>query len=203
LLDESAIQPHAVLWARSLIVRPGIYNAIAYVQNPNETAGVQLVRYHMGFYDDQNFLVAERDGITPIMPGGITPILEGNVDAGNRVISHTYFQFSEPLIWKRLKSIAASVAVTNIKVQDIETSPRISATVTNNSFDDITNLSFVATVFNTVGNAFAASGTHLDRLAAGEVVTITFTWPAPFAYDVNKLDIIPVHAPVEATIGKQ
>src|SRR5262245_56248218 len=72
LLDPSAITPTAVMWARAFKLRDGMYDAVAYIQNPNSAAGVGSVKYHMALYDSENVLVAERFGDTPIMPGGIT-----------------------------------------------------------------------------------------------------------------------------------
>src|SRR3989344_2514809 len=84
ILDERYITPYAVMWARSFEVRSGSYTAVAYIGNPNPEAGVALAHYRFGLYDSQNILIAERVGATFIMPGGITPVLEGGIDpAGN------------------------------------------------------------------------------------------------------------------------
>ena len=78
---------HAVLWARSFLVRSvaeagaNDYTAVAYIQNPNEGAGVADVHYQFTFFDSQNVFVAQRDdGETPIMPGGVTPVIETSID---------------------------------------------------------------------------------------------------------------------------
>src|SRR5262245_42578779 len=77
LLDERLLSPHAILWARQFSVRDGSYNVIAYVENPNENAGVKVAPYRFRLYDDRNILVAEREGAGFIMPGTVTPIFEG------------------------------------------------------------------------------------------------------------------------------
>src|SRR3989344_828026 len=84
LLDERTLSPSAILWSRAFSVRTGSYNALAYIENPNRDAGVRLVAYRFGLYDEKNVLVAERDGRTFVMPGGITPVFEGAIDTGNR-----------------------------------------------------------------------------------------------------------------------
>lgn len=195
LLDERALQPHAVLWARSFRVRDGSYNAAAYIQNPNQNAGVRSAHYHFGLYDAQNILIAERDGTTYVMPGAITPVLESRIDAGNRIVAHTYFEFTDPLSWERMKNNALSLAITNKEISNTYTVPRLSASVRNSSVGDVTDISFVAVIFDPAGNAFAASATTLERLGPDASSQIVFTWPDPFGVQSGRIDIIPLVAP--------
>ena len=198
LLDERALQPHAALWTRGFRVRDGSYNAAAYIQNPNREAGVRAAYYRFGLYDTQNVIVAERYGSTFIMPGSITPIFEGGIDTGNRIVSHTYFEFTEALVWERMKNMALSVEINNKEISNTDTTPRLKATVLNNAVADVVNPSFVAVVFDPAGNAFAASATRLDRLLAGGSSPIVFTWPDPFLVQVGRIDILPLVSPASA-----
>lgn len=208
LLDNSSITPHAILWARAFRVRDGSYDAVAYIENPNAGAGVAEVKYRMALYDSENVLVAERFGTTPIMPGGITPVFEGGIDTGNRVATHTIFCFVDSvqscdstgstLIWERMKNVANAVMITHDPIVDLTSMPRLNAQVTNTAVSDIQDVTFVAVIFDPVGNAFASSQTALPRLNAGEQQNIVFTWPSPFSVTVGRVDIIPVHAPVVA-----
>ena len=197
-LDARYLQPYATLWSRAFQVRDGSYNALAYIQNPNADAGVLSVQYRFSLYDSNNVLVAERDGTGFIMPGGITPILESNIDTGNRIVTHTYFQFTTPLIWTRVQDTAIAVSIGNEQVSDVATAPRVSAEAMNTSVADIFNPSFIAIVFDPSGNAFAASETALSRLSGGGTGQITFTWPDPFGTTVGRVDILPVIAPETA-----
>ncbi len=199
VLDERALQPHALLWARSFRVRDGSYNAVAYIQNPNKDAGVRAARYHFGLYDSQNVLVAEREGTMYILPGGTTPVLEARIDAGNRVVARTYFEFTAPFTWERMKNNALAISVSNKEISNILEAPRLSALARNNSVAGQTDISFVAVIFDAAGNAFAASATSLQRLDAGETAPVVFTWPDPFAIQPGRIDIIPLTAPALLT----
>lgn len=196
LLDERALTPHTILWARSFQVRSGVYGAVAYIENPNTEAGVRAVRYSFGLYDERNILVTRREGITFIMPGGITPVFEGAIDTGNRTVARTYFEFEEPLVWERMKGEKDALTIRDKRVLDTSSAPRVLATVRNASVADIMNPSFVAVVFDTAGNAIAASETFLARVAANESREIVFTWPDPFRYIVGRVDILPALPPV-------
>ena len=195
ILDERTLQPHATLWARSFRVRDGSYNAVAYIQNPNKDAGVRAAHYRFGLYDPKNILIAEREGIMFVMPGATTPVIEAKIGTGNRIVAHTYFEFTEPPVWERMKNNALTVTVNNKDISNITAAPRLSATVKNTAVASLIDVSFVAVVFDPAGNAFAASATTLARLDAGASSQITFTWPDPFAIQPGRIDVIPLVAP--------
>lgn len=196
LLDERYLQPSATLWARSFNVRSGEYNAVAYIQNSNNSAGVEQVGYKFSLYDENNILVADDTGSTFIMPGAITPVFDGGIHTGNRVVTHSLFSFTGPLVWKHMANTVANVMVSNEVTSDLSTLPRVSATVKNTGIQDISDLTLVITVFDTAGNAFASSETLVPQLGAGESTNVVFTWPQPFTLAVGQVDILPVHAPV-------
>lgn len=195
ILDERALSPASILWSRSFTVRDGVYSSVAYVVNENADAGVKSVRYRFGLYDAQNVLIAERKGAMFIMPASITPVYEMNINTGNRAVAHTYFEFSEALVWERLKNESAAILVSDREVTGVETSPRLTALAENGSVSAILGLSFVTVIFDPAGNARAASMTSLARLNAGEKQQIVFTWPARFVWPVGRIDIFPLVSP--------
>ncbi len=195
ILDENFLSPHSVLWSRAFRVRDGSYNAVAYVQNPNDGAGVLSAPYRFGLYDENNVLVAESEGTMFIMPLAVTPVFAGPIDTGNRAVARTYFEFTGPLTWQRLVNVTSAVAIGNKQVSDIAAVPRVDALVSNVSVAPIRDITFVAVAFDPAGNAFAASLTTVPSLAPKEGVQITFTWPEPFPYPVGRLDILTVLPP--------
>lgn len=201
ILDERALSPSATLWARAFKVRDGSYTAIAYIVNPNSGAGVARAHYHFGLYDSNNILIAEREGDTFIMPGGVTPVLETGISTGYRVAVHTYFELTgQPLTWKRMTNPTAAIKLTDQQVASTDAAPRITARAENRSFAALHDISFVAVAFDPYGNAIAASGTALPDLEPNAPTQITFTWPQPFAGAVGRIDIIPLIQPQEAPL---
>lgn len=196
LVDTARLTPTSVLWARSFKVRDGSYNAMAYLQNPNSEAGVRSVRYRFGLYDDRNVLVAEREGETFVMPGAVTPIFQGGIDTGNRIVARTYLEFLEPLVWERLDDPAESILINDKEITDTLSLPRVTATARNESVAKLENLTFMVTIFDPAGNAFAASQTAMPVLLGGEKRELVFTWPDPFRITAGRIDIIPLAKPV-------
>ena len=195
VLDERALSPSTILWARSFQVRDGSYSAIAYVQNPNDGAGVASVGYKFKLYDSGNVLVAERTGRTFIMPGATTPIFEGAIPTGSRIASRTYLEFTEEVVWQRLDNRAKAISVTNVDVSDAATAPRVSANIRNTSVSDMRDVTFMVVVFDPAGNAFASSQTAVDSIEAGETQSIVFTWPDAFRIQVGRIEVTPLVAP--------
>ncbi|HUO50222.1 MAG TPA: hypothetical protein VMU25_01485, partial [Candidatus Paceibacterota bacterium] len=195
MLDENALEPSAVLWTRALKVRGGLFDAITYIDNPNQSAGVLSAPYQLDMYDSQNVLVASVTGTTFVMPGGVTPVFIGGVDTGNREAVHAQFRFTDPLQWERVIGIAQGIVISNQQVSQDASSSKVTAFVTNTSVAPIANLTFVATVFDPGGNAIATSQTALPRLNAQDKQQIFFTWPDNFSAPVGRVDIIAVVAP--------
>lgn len=195
LVDESRLTSAAVLWARSFRVRDGVYNSVAYIQNPNSGAGIQSVQYRFRLYDEKNILVTERTGTTFIMPSSVTPVFVGNITTGNRVVAHTSFEFTSTPVWEKLDNVASHIAITNTMLSDTNTVPRITATAENSSVVDIRNVTFVAIVLDPAGNAFAASQTAVDVLPAGGSEEIVFTWPDRFSVTVGRMLVLPLVQP--------
>src|ERR1700733_9956017 len=102
LLNPADLQPEGVLWTRAFNVRPGLTDAVAYVDNPNQNAGVLQVPYELDVYDDQNALIQDVTGTTFVIPGGVTPVFVGNINTGNRTAVYAQFKFTQPLVWERV-----------------------------------------------------------------------------------------------------
>lgn len=201
LLDERSLSPSSVLWSRGFSVRDGTYSVIAYIENPNGEAGVRSVAYRFSLYDERNILVAVREGNTFILPGGITPVFDGGIDTGNRLVSRTYFEFLDSPVWERMENPAKVLVVQNKQMTNTSVSPRLTAVARNGSVADVVNVSFIAAVFDSAGNVFAASRTLVPEIAGGESAEIVFTWPEPFTLAVGRVDIFPVLAPQYSALG--
>lgn len=201
-LDPRYLQPATTLWTRSFKVRDGTYTAAALINNPNRDAGVAAVHYHFSLYDSQNILVTERDGITFVMPGAVTPVIASRIDTGNRIVAHTYFELTEVPTWQRMTDIDGQLSISNKQLTATDVAPRLSAQVQNVAVIDAISPAFVAVVYDTAGNAFAASETTLDRLDAGASNAIVFSWPAPFPGQPGRVEIMPVLAPSVMTASQ-
>lgn len=195
LLDERTVSPHAILWSRAFPVRDGFYNAVAYVENPNQEAGVYDAAYQFKLYDERNILIAERFGRVSVPPGQVFPIFESRIDTGNRVPIRTFFSFVNRFSWERMTDPVQGVVIQNEQLLAVDTAPRLEALVSNTTIRDKENIVVVATLFDEAGNAFASSRTLIERLTPQEQTSVVFTWPHPFSLKVARVDVVALGLP--------
>lgn len=197
-LNPRALIPLSVQWTRSFPTQSGVYNAVAIVQNPNDGAGAIDVPYRFKLYDADNALIAVRQGTTFIMPGSITPVFEGRIETRGHEVVRTFFEFTDLPAYQRMTDRAREIAIGDKTSLDTTTMPRVTATAEDKSVQSLLDLEFVAVVFDTAGNAFAASQTALDRLDPRAPRNLSFTWNSAWKYAVGRIDILPLILPVAA-----
>ncbi|PIT96537.1 hypothetical protein COT82_02670 [Candidatus Campbellbacteria bacterium CG10_big_fil_rev_8_21_14_0_10_35_52] len=190
-LCATQVSAPIIIWSRSFKVSEGVYNSVAYVENPNFTASAPKIPYTFKIFDDNNILIAERNGNTFISPDGISLIFEGAIITGNRIPARTFFEFSEAPIWTRTNGDKSSLSINNIKLSVADISPRVDAVLSNNSLLAARNIEVVAVVFDANDNAIGASATFVESISDRSSQDIVFTWPNKFDQSVSRVEIIP------------
>lgn len=192
----SQVDKISVLWSRAFKVVPGRYNAVAYFENQNRNTAIDKISYSFRFSDKDNIYIGKREGETFIPPGGSFAVFEPAIDVGNSIPVYTTFEFTENPLWLQVpeeKVNQLRVFVTDIKLENEGTSPRLSATIKNNSLFIIPDVRVVAILYDASHNATSVSQTYLEVLLAGESREINFTWPEPIPFEVVFKEIIPMY----------
>jgi hypothetical protein len=180
-----------VHWQRFFMVMPGVYSVVAYVENPNLDSGAIDVPYTFKLYDSKNVLVAERTGTTLIPPRKNFPVFEGAIVTGSRQPFRATFSFDKEIVWLPVNVSEPEIRVTEQDLEDVTNSPRLSAKLSNTTFATISDFEVDAVIYDSVGNAKAASKTVVDKLAANSSVTVNFSWPKPFDFSPGRIEIVP------------
>lgn len=192
-LCTTQVHPASILWSRSFLVAPGLYDVLGYVENQNADAGVSDILYRFKFYDDKNVLIAERDGRTYLGPNQTTAIFEAGIRTGERIPKRVFLEFEDGYQWiktdPRLEKI--SLGVNNKNLTDISIKPRLSAGIANNSLTDLKNVEVVAILRDSNDNAIAVSRTVINILPKQSSKDVFFTWLFPFSDTVSRTEIIP------------
>ena len=186
----------SVLWSRVFRVVPGRYNAVAYLVNHNENTVASKINYRFRFADENNIYIGKRDGSTYVPPAGNFAVFEPAIDMGNSTPVFVSFEFTEIPDWtffSETKVNQAKVLISNIKLINEDTAPKLSATVTNDSLFTIPDVNFIAILYDASRNAVSASSTYVDILNAEDVKNITYTWPEKFDAKVVAQEIIPIY----------
>jgi len=178
-----------VLWSRSFAVVPGVYNALAYIENPNTQFISSPLSYRFKLFDEKNILVAEREGSTILTATGIVPVFEGGIITGERTPLYTFFEFTADVSWQ-LRDTDKHIIVVSKELHSEDLGPRIEAVLQNPDVTPLHDIEAVATVFDEHDNAINASRTIVELLPAGGKTTIVFTWPEPFSAKPVRIDVI-------------
>ena len=184
-----------VLWARAFRVIPGRYNAVAYLVNHNKNTAVQKINYRFRFADANNIYIGKREGSTFIPPGSNFAVFEPGIDVGNSIPVYVSFEFTSVPVWLQVsqeKINQLKILVSDIELKDEASSPRLSATVKNNSLYFIPNVDVITILYDINGNAVSTSRTYLNQLSPLQTADINFTWQEPFSSPVVAKEIIPM-----------
>ncbi|MBI2049213.1 MAG: hypothetical protein HYT29_02155 [Parcubacteria group bacterium] len=167
-----------VHWARSFPAREGFYDAAAFLENPNFSAGVKKFAYTFNLYDAKNILVGTREGITFLNPGEHFVVYENGIkaEAGSRAPQRTFFEAKEEPLWETavpLREKSIIVRETRFEASRDGGLPRVVTVLVNQSTSDFGDIEVVALLFDADENVTDASKTVVSRLDAGETRKVT------------------------------
>jgi Mg-chelatase subunit ChlD len=174
-----------VQWQQVFELEPGLYSAVAYVQNPNLNAHARNTPYAFTFRDATNAIIGKREGTVYVPPGKNFAVFESNIilpkDAGQ---IRTSFEFTSEPDWHRVGS-TTPVTVSSHQVDNLSDKPTITADLINSSLTDMGRVDATVIVYDTEGNAVGASKTYVDSILKQSKTRVVFTWPMPFTSQVT------------------
>lgn len=180
--------PPTERWVRAFRITEGLYNAVAYVDNRNLTAGVAELAYTIRLYD-RDGLITERKGTTTFAPKSLVPIFEGRIETGKRVPTQTTITFDQNPLWVPATLGGVQFKTERRTLTGADTQPVLRAALKNESLDEANDVEVVATIFDTQGNALTASRTKVPTFHARSSEDVTFTWQEPIAKTLRSCEV--------------
>lgn len=193
LVCTNQVVKPVVLWERQFRVTNGVYNLLAYVENPNPTAYVRNAQYSFKIYNEDNILIGEKTGVVSIAPKSVRPIIENNIQTFEQVPTRTTFEFLGDLIYEQTDPKDSIIVIKDEFIENESTSPRIKAKIQNISLKDIQNIDIVVLVYDVFDNVLGTSSTFIQDLNSEETRDIVFTWPQSFLDEVARIELIPLY----------
>jgi hypothetical protein len=196
LICKEDVYDPVILWSRAFPVTDNNFNLIAYIENRNKNSGVIRADYEFRIYDSDNKLLGRRLGTTFIPPNQQFAIFEPRFDAGESELRSITFEFTSPLVWVKKAPTLQTVPIyaKDILFDNNKDTPRLSATITNDSIYDVPEFDVIAILYDIDHNAINASGSHKEKLLNNSSIPITFTWPEVLsAYPVTKDVLISIN----------
>lgn len=187
---QEALQP-VVEWQRYFMVADGLYTAAIQITNPNPGYGAVAVPYVIRLYDESGVAIYVREGVVDIPPSGVVPVVESGLATLERTPLNITFDFTAQPVWQKDTPSVSPVTIRNIKTENPDSRPRITARLEHAGFRPLTAFEVDVVVLGESGNAIAASHTLIDGLGANSETDLVFTWPRPFTEPVASIDIVP------------
>lgn len=190
LLCPAQYAPLNVLWSRFSKVSDGVYNVLAYVENPNLNAGANNLTYVFKLYDKQGLLLKERSGITFAPPNKIMAVFEADLLTGNQVPARVEFSFTSRALWLKQNSAETGLAVSQAVVSREASAPRLTFILTNKNTQPVNKIEAVGIIYDTDGNTLAFSRTIVEGLFSREAREVSLNWPKPFGKPAARTEIV-------------
>lgn len=181
------------LWERYFRVDNGVYNVLSYVENPNPAVEITQARYVFKLYNEDNVLIAEREGNITLAPKSVMPIIETGISTALQVPTRVSFEFLDEFVFEKKDPSDAIVVLKDEYIENENTNPRIRAIIQNLSLQYLQDIEVIVIVYDVFDNVLSTSSTYVPRLGPEESSDIVFTWPNPFTEDVVRIELIPVY----------
>lgn len=183
------VVPPRVVWAKSFRVVDGQYNAVAYIENRNQSAASPVVGYTFTLKQGST-TIAERTGRTVLPPGSTYPVFEGRIAVPPGASpTETVLTLAPVDVWVPAVVGRDQFRTTDITLSGADASPRLRAVVENTTITPAREVEVVATIFDAEGNPVTASQTLVDELPGQAEREVYFTWPEPIAKTVRTCEV--------------
>jgi hypothetical protein len=117
--------------------------------------------------------------------------VEANMNVGTRTPTRTDFQIDHNFTWLSARN-KPNLTISNQILSGEKVSPIVEADIENPSYTAIGRVDITALIYDTDGNALAASKTFIDGIDRQGKSHVVFTWPMPLKKDVSRIEIIPI-----------
>lgn len=190
LMCKESVQEPVILWQRFFKVSEGIYTAATMIQNPNLYSSAADVPYRIRLYDEDGVTIFERDGYMTLYPKYNFPIIDSGIRTLERIPVRMTFEFTGDPVWYRSQELVTNLSIVNDVVFNERTSPRIDASIRNDSNIIRKAVKIAALVYDPEGNVMAVSQTIVDSVAPHSSSKMVFSWPEPFAAPILKKELV-------------
>lgn len=176
----------SILWTRVFPVRPGIYDVVAYVENPNFNITAPTLPYTARLYDANGTVIAEKEGQTYAQPAERFAIFVGNMQTGEKVADHGEVVINNKAFrWYSAQKADDTFAVEDKSLTGFDRKPKLTANLHNLTPDVQRDVDVTAIIYDNKGEPIGVSSTHVDKVDRNGLEKVIFTWPAPFKYDAQ------------------
>ncbi len=175
-LCQNEFDPPIVSWSRIENVVPGVYNAAAYIINPNNEGEAKDVPYHMELYDKDGMLIIEKKGKVTIPPHRNTLAFSSLIKVDKSIPTKVLFEFTGAPDWNKKSDTLSSVVVTATDYKEEGDGSSLLVQLRNDGLQILNDISVYAILHDASGNTVGFSKTFIDSILPKATVVAPFTW---------------------------
>ena len=180
VLCGTQVEDLKINWAKAFMVNEDTYDLAASIENPNYGAGVENISYVFKVYGEDDSIIIKKTGTVFVNPRDRFIVFEPNIQTGGKIIKSVVFEFEKDPVWTKILQQSPAIVIKNKKLVNVNSSPKFSAVILNNSINNLEDIEFVAIVYDSLSNPIAVSSTYEKQIKKGESKNIIFTWPGKF-----------------------
>ncbi len=182
LVCKTSVQDLHTLWTKVFPVRSGVYDLVAYIENPNFYAAATKLEYVAQLFDDAGDVIAEKSGESYALPGERFAIFVDNMNTGAKIATKGLLSITPGFAWTKAASAKKIFSVENKTLESPDKKPRLSALLSNETADVYRNVDVLAIIYDKTGQPVAVSKTIVEKSVGGSKEPIFFTWTGPLNY---------------------
>lgn len=180
-----------VLWTKVFGIRTGVYDVVAYVENPNFNVEAPKFNYVARLYDAAGEVIATRAGQDYALPSERFAIFAGGMETGEKKAVRGSLEISNDFQWFSVQKKENPFSVTDKVLTNFGSKPKLTALLHNDSSELYRDVTVATVIYDSVGEVVGVSSTKVDKIEAGRQESLSFTWPSPFIFagDTEKCEV--------------
>jgi hypothetical protein len=189
-LCQNEFLPPSVAWSRIESVVPGVYNAAAYIINPNNTGEAKNVPYHMELYDRDGMLIIEKKGTVTIPPHRNTLAFSSLIKVDKSIPTKVLFEFTSLPDWNKKADTLDPLVVVSKEYKEEGNTSSLLVSLRNDGLKILNNIGIYVVLYDKSGNAIGFSKTVLDSIMPKATSLAPFTWNTNRQGEVVSIEVL-------------
>ncbi len=192
-LCQSAFISPRIEWGGAKLERvaDGLYNASAYIVNPNISGGAIDVPYRISLYDSEGIIITERNGNMNIYPRRNSLAFQTAIKTEKRIPTKATFEFTSSPIWFKSTDLLEGISIIDKKYIEDENGSSLEVYLENKTLTPYKDIQVGVVLYDNEDNVIGFSQTKIDNLPPKNQREVApFTWPTGRNGRVAKIEVI-------------
>jgi hypothetical protein len=136
-----------ILWTKVFPVRQGVYDVVAYIENPNFNVAVPEFSYTAKLYDEDKTLIIEEKGASFALPSERFAIFAGGLRTGEKKAVSGSIEITSGYQWQKTEQADDLFSVTDRVLTGADRKPKLAAVLHNDTPDLYRDINATAIIY--------------------------------------------------------